>query len=181
MCLLSGHTNAQSSTGPLFFRRGNICCDFGGQRYCWVTHTDKQGAIGEEFSTVLWFFRKGAGLSIIFWFWHLFLASWHFDHFGIFGIFDILALWDSKENSIKREDAKIKATMVFNDVFFDLKMPKCQKCQRCQNGQNAKMQKKCQNSKRRKNASPLKKMPTMPRCQNQRNQGDIWDISWCCV
>ena len=32
--------------------------------------------------------------------------------------------------------------MVFNDVFFDLKMPKCQKCQRCQNGQNAKMQKK---------------------------------------
>ena len=32
------------------------------------------------------------GLSIIFWFWHLFLASWHFEHFCIFGIFDILAL-----------------------------------------------------------------------------------------
>ena len=109
----------------------------------------------EEKKCYFFYGSKIIWLSIIFWFWHLFLASSHFDHFGIFGIFDILALWYSKENSIKRKDAKIKATMIFNDVFFDLKMPKCQKCQSCQNGQNAKMQKKCRNAKRPKNASPL--------------------------
>ena len=61
------------------------------------------------------------------------------------------------KTALKSKDAKIKATLVFNDVFFDLKMPKCQKCQRCQNGKNAKMQKICQNAKSPKNVSPFKK------------------------
>ena len=111
-------------------------------------------------------------------FWHLgiltilaFLASLTFWHYEI-----------QKKTALKSKDAKIKAALVFNGVFFYFKMPRCQKYQRFQNGQMPRCKKICQNAKRPKKCqSILKKMPTIPRCQNQRNQGDIWDISSCCV
>ena len=96
--------------------------------------------------------KNCSGLSIIFWFWHLgiltisaFLASLTFWHYEI-----------QKKTALQSKDAKIKAALVFNGVFFLLR------CQDAKNAKDAKMvkmprcQKRCQNVKRPKNAMPFK-------------------------
>ena len=101
-------------------------------------------------------------LSIIFWFWHLF---WHL------GIFTILAFLASltfghyeiqKKTALKSKDAKIKATLVFIDVFF---ISRCQDAKNAKDAKRVKMprcKKRCQKAKM---PVPLKKMPTIPRCK----------------
>ena len=82
------------------------------------------------------FIQENCWLSIIFWFWHLF---WHLGILTNLAFLASLTFWHyeiQKKTALKSNDAKIKAALVFNGVFFDLKIPRCQKCQRCQNGHN---------------------------------------------
>ena len=71
------------------------------------------------------------GLSFILWFWHLFLASWHFWHFGHFGIM--------RPKSRHHERAKMPkprhlwSLMMSTFESQDAKIPKMSKMPRCQN------------------------------------------------
>ena len=91
----------------------------------------------------------------------LVLASffWHLGILTIWAFFASLTLWHyeiQKKTALKSKDAKIKATLVFNYVFFwsqdakmPKKMPKMPKWSKCKDAKK--------DAKMPKNASPFKK------------------------
>ena len=91
---------------------------------------------------------RKTGLSIIFWFWHLF---WHLGILTILAFLTSLSFWHyeiQKKTALKSKEAKIKAALVFNGVFFSSqdpkmpKMPKMPKWSKCQDAKkDAKMPK----------------------------------------
>ena len=106
-------------------------------------------------------FQSYSGFGIFF---------WHLDILTILAFLASLIFWHyeiQKKTALKSKDAKIKAALVFNGVFF------ISRCQDAKNAKDAKMVKmpRCKKDakipKGQKKPVPLKKMPTIPRCQNQ--------------
>ena len=117
-----------------------------------------------------WLHSFFSRLSFIFWFWHLFLASWHFWHFGHFGIL--------RPKSRHHEWAKMpKLRHLWSLMMCTFES------QNTKNVKNAKMP-KTRDQRCQSNSGDA--CFWINRCQNaiiryHRSQGDIQDILWWCI